>query len=61
MVLVKIFAKVMFLKSQMAILVIMELLLKNLLKDIVLLLKNGLKIKMLFIGVEVCLNMKIIF
>lgn len=34
---------------------------KNLLKDIVLLLKNGLKIKMLFIGVEVCLNMKIIF
>lgn len=49
------------LKSQMAILVIMGLLLKNLLKDIVLLLKNGLKIKLLFIGVEVYLNMKIIF
>lgn len=34
---------------------------KNLLKDIVLLLKNGLKLKTLFVGVEVYLNMKIIF
>jgi hypothetical protein len=49
------------LKSQMAILVIMGLLLKNLLNVIVLPLKNGLKIKILFVGVEVYLNMKIIF
>lgn len=34
---------------------------KNLLNVIVLLLKNGLKIKILFVGVEVYLNMKIIF
>ena len=34
---------------------------KNLLNVIVLLLKNGLKIKILFVGVEVYLNMKILF
>ena len=43
----------MYLKNQMVVFIIMELLLNELLVDIVLLLKNGLKIKILFVGSSV--------
>lgn len=45
----------------MVVFIIMELLLNELLVDIVLLLKNGLKIKILFVGVVDYLNIKIMF
>ena len=48
-------------KNQMVVFIIMELLLNELLVDIVLLLKNGLKIKILFVGVVDYLNIKIMF
>lgn len=51
----------MYLKNQMVVFIIMELLLNELLVDIVLLLKNGLKIKILFAGMEDYLNIKIMF
>lgn len=49
------------LKNQMVVFIIMKLLLNELLVDIVLLLKNGLKIKILFVGVVDYLNIKIMF
>ena len=45
-------------KDQMVVFIIMELLINELLVDIVLLLKNGLKIKILFVGVVDYLNIK---
>lgn len=48
-------------KEPMVVFIIMELLLIELLVDIVLLLKNGLKIKILFVGVVDYLNIKIMF
>lgn len=51
----------MYLKNQMVVFIIMELLINELLVDIVLILKNGLKIKILFVGVVDYLNIKIIF
>lgn len=51
----------MYLKNQMVVFIIMELLVNELLIDIVLILKNGLKIKILFVGVVDYLNIKIMF
>lgn len=48
-------------KEPMVVFIIMELLVNELLIDIVLLLKNGLKIKILFVGVVDYLNIKIMF
>lgn len=59
--LVKTDVKEMYSKSQMAVFIIMELLLNVLLVDIILILKNGLIIKILFVGVVDYLNIKIMF
>jgi hypothetical protein len=61
MVLVKTDVKEMYSKSQMVVFIIMELLVNELLIDIVLILKNGLKLKILFAGMEDYLNIKIMF
>jgi hypothetical protein len=61
MVLVKTDVKEMYSKSQMVVFVIMELLVNELLIHIILILKNGLKIKILFAGMEDYLNVKIMF
>jgi hypothetical protein len=61
MVLVKTDVKEMYSKNQMVVFIIMELLVNELLIDIVLILKNGLKIKILFAGMEDYLNIKIMF
>lgn len=53
--------KGMYSKSQMVVFIIMELLVNELLIDIVLILKNGLKLKILFAGMEDYLNIKIMF
>lgn len=51
----------MFSKSQMVVFIIMELSPRELLVSIVLPLKNGLKIKAPFVGVEDYLSIKIMF
>nr|UWI32617.1 MAG: hypothetical protein [Bacteriophage sp.] len=61
MVLVKTDVKEMYSKNQMVVFIIMGLLVNELLIDIVLILKNGLKIKILFAGMEDYLNIKIMF
>jgi hypothetical protein len=61
MVLVKTDVKEMYSKSQMVVFIIMEHLLNVVSEDIILLLKNGLKMKILFAGMEDYLNMKIMF
>lgn len=61
MVLVKTDVNLMYLKNQMVVFIIMELLVNELLINIVLILKNGLKIKILFVGVVDYLNIKIMF
>ena len=61
MVLVKTDVKEMYSKSQMVVFVIMEHLLNVVSEDIILLLKNGLKMKILFAAMEDYLNMKIMF
>jgi hypothetical protein len=61
MVLVKTDVKEMYSKSQMVVFIIMELLINVLLVDIILILKNGLIIKILFVGMVDYLNIKIIF
>lgn len=53
--------KEMYSKNQMVVFIIMGLLVNELLIDIVLILKNGLKIKILFAGMEDYLNIKIMF
>jgi hypothetical protein len=61
MVLVKTDVKEMYSKSQMVVFIIMELLINVLLVYIILILKNGLIIKILFVGMVDYLNINIIF
>lgn len=51
----------MSLKNQMETFIIVEHLLKDLLEDTALKPNNGARIKILFVGVEACLNIKIMF